>query len=319
MGVFSSSAINDIPRLLQAYTLGEIATVHGLTEGVENSSYFVETTQERLIATLIERRVTAAHIDLAEDMMRRASAGGLSVPRIIRNRAGANHVESDGRLWLLQSYKDGLSASAYGSTFHEQAGRALGRLHTVCKDSSMVAQNPVGHVQWPGMFAALESIDARIRDMDERIADDIRDLPQRWPSHLPSGPIHGDYFMSNVLCAEGRVSVIDFLLCCEDLYAYDLGLALASFGFDESNTLKPDRIDQFLEGYLGERKLSREESEMLPYLARMGTLRIVLSRLLDRYRQSHRGHVETKDPEEFVQRYTQLFDCDAAALDGPII
>ena len=311
MGVFTQIAIQRVPDVLQEFPVSQsIRTLHGLSEGVENTSFFVETDKERVILTLIERRVTQSHIDLAEEMMDLANLADLSAPRIFRTKDGCNHARIDHRVWIMQSYKDGVSVSAFGNKYIEQSGSILGRLHTACSKAGKTAENSIGHSQWPGLVAALEAIGGYERAVSDRIVEDVGNLDAEWPSDLPSGPVHGDFFASNILAAAGRVSVIDFLLCCNDLYAYDLALAITSFGFDQSNVLREDYASLFLKGYMQERRLGERELQALPYLMKMAAIRIILTRALDRYRKVRGGSVEAKDPEQFAQRYLQIGDAE---------
>lgn len=307
MGVFTERSIEDIIPLLDEFRLNhDIRAFRGLTEGVENSSFVIITSDKDYILTLIERRVDPDRINLANELMMAGRAHGLTCPSFVQSRNGKPYSEFQERLWVVQTKLQGIALQNPSRSQVEAAGRSLAILHRAGENVSTTSENPVGERQWPGLLCALESITPRANYLSRDFVRDIRDLKQKWPSSLPSGAIHGDFFKSNVLHKDDQLNIIDFLLCCHDLYAFDVALALTSWGFTDDNMLSPANFEAFLTGYQSVRPLLKDEHSALAYLCRLAAIRIVLTRAIDRNRVQRQGAVESKDPDAFYARYLQL-------------
>jgi hypothetical protein len=79
---------------------------------------------------------------------------------------------------------------------------------------------------------------------------------------LPSGLLHGDPFLDNMLVDEETlesVALLDWEDCCEGPLAYDLATAVVGGGFSKSGALQVDRVRALLEGYESGRRLGKEE------------------------------------------------------------
>lgn len=307
MGVFTERSIEDIAPLLEEYGISqEIVGFQGLTEGVENSSFIIITGDREYILTLIERRVDPDRIRLANELMNAGQERGLSCPAFVHTRSEEPFSHFQDRLWVLQTKLEGMPLNSPTLSQSQAAGRSLASLHVAGQSVSTHSENPVGNRQWPGLLCALESITPRANYLAREIVEDVESLRERWPARLPAGAIHGDFFKSNVLYMGDRINIIDFLLCCHDLLAFDLALALTSWGFDGDNRLEPESFSAFLRGYESVRPLLGEERSALAYLCRMAAIRILLTRAIDQHRVQRQGAVEHKDPDEFYSRYMQL-------------
>ena len=57
MAVYTEVSDEDLKTLATAYDFGEIISCKGISEGIENSNYLLQTSQDSFILTLYERRV----------------------------------------------------------------------------------------------------------------------------------------------------------------------------------------------------------------------------------------------------------------------
>ena len=240
-------------------------------------------------------------------MMWRSSQCGVICPRVLPAKTdGAPFVQVGSRFWCVQTFLSGMHVHQPNLNLTAVAGRTLAKIHLACRDIELMAPNPVGALHWPGLACALRAIDPGADDLSSDMLEDLAGLPLDWPRDLPSGAIHGDYFISNVLADVGQVKVFDFFLCGHDLLAYDLALALTDWGFAADHQFQPAHFRAFLSGYQDVKPLMIGELTALIYLCRLAAIRIVLSRALDRHRAQRSGAVESKSPQDFRRRYEQL-------------
>jgi homoserine kinase type II len=124
-----------------------------------------------------------------------------------------------------------------------------------------------------------------------------------WPKHLPQGVIHADLFPDNVFFLGERLSgIIDFTFACNDMLAYDVAICLNAWCFEPDHSLNVTKARAFLSAYGRERKLSDEEQDALPLLARGAALRFLLTRLVDWLNVPPGALVKPKDPLEYARK-----------------
>src|SRR3546814_7443537 len=90
MAVYTHVPAEEMAAFLTRYNAGELVSAKGIAEGVENSNYLVETTQDRFILTLYEKRVDEADLPFFMDLLDHLGARGCKVPRFIQ--IGRAHV-----------------------------------------------------------------------------------------------------------------------------------------------------------------------------------------------------------------------------------
>jgi len=120
---------------------------------------------------------------------------------------------------------------------------------------------------------------------------------------LPSGIIHADLFPDNVFFLRDVLSgLIDFYFACNDMFAYDLAIALNAWCFEPDMALNVTKARALLTAYSSIRPLTPEEVEALPVLARGAALRFLLTRLHDWLTVPPGALVVPKDPSEYYQK-----------------
>ena len=58
MAVYTKITHNELINFLKLYEVGELISWNGITEGIENTNYFIETKSQKFILTIYEKRVT---------------------------------------------------------------------------------------------------------------------------------------------------------------------------------------------------------------------------------------------------------------------
>lgn len=305
MAVYTHLTSAEIAGLLAAYDVGALRSAKGIAEGVSNSNWLVETTQNRFILTAFEARTDAADLPFFLSLLDHLSAKGLPVPRTIHTRAGEQMLEARGRPVALIEFLPGISIDEPDAEQARAVGVALADLHRATQD---FAQERQSSLSIPTCVAMLRDHADRFGEIDPQLAEIIPDcgtgVLDSWPDDLPAGTIHSDLFPDNVLFVDGMVTgLIDFYFASTGAFAYDLAVTHAAWCFGlESNAFRPDVAEALVAGYESRRLLSDAERAALPLLAQGACLRFVATRVEDWFATPADGLVRRKDPMQFAHR-----------------
>jgi hypothetical protein len=79
MAVFTPVSDSDARVLLERYTIGELVSLRGITAGIENTNYFLNTTQGEYVLTLFEV-LTHEQLPFYIELMHHLAERGIPVP-----------------------------------------------------------------------------------------------------------------------------------------------------------------------------------------------------------------------------------------------
>lgn len=305
MAVYTQVSAEALARFLAKFDVGELVSAKGIAEGVENSNYLVDTSHGRYILTLYERRVAADDLPYFMALLDHLAGKGLPVPPAIKDCAGWEIHELEGRPACLIQFLPGVSVTAPSPAQADAAGAALGSMHRALADFTLDRPNSMGVDTWQAQFERcgreLDGIETGLFDRVGRALDRVL---ARWPRDLPTSAIHADLFPDNVLMLGDAVTgLIDFYFACTDLRAYDLAVTHGAWAFDGSGrNFAPEIGAALVQGYARTHPLSPAERAALPVLAEGAALRFLLSRAWDWLNTPADALVTRKDPLAYLRR-----------------
>ncbi len=306
MAVYTKVSAEEIEGFLTRFDVGTLVSAKGIAEGVENSNYLIETTQDRFILTLYEKRVDPEDLPFFIAMLDHLAARHCPVPPMIADRQGGVIQELCGKSACLIKFLPGISVTIPTARQAQATGRALGEMHEALKDFSGYRANSMNHDTWRKLAVdcgpgELDAIAPGLHDLVERELDH---LDQHWPESLPTSVIHADLFPDNVLMLDDQVTgLIDFYFSCTDIRAYDVAVTHAAWCFSEDGTIFDTAVSKALiAGYDETFPLNADERAVLPLLARGASLRFMLTRAFDWINTPADALVTRKDPTAFLNR-----------------
>ncbi len=301
MAVYTDISDAELEAFLADFDLGAALGFQGVAEGVENSNFLVVTERGRYILTLYERRVRREDLPFFLDLMRHLAGRDYPCPTPIASRGGDILKSLRGKPAALTAFLPGLSVRAPTVEHCREAGAGLAWLHRAAEGFAGRRANDLGEGAWPGVFAPLAAAaEALEPGLARKIERDLALIAERWPTDLPRGIVHADYFPDNVFFHGGAFAgAIDFYFAAWDTLAYDIGVALNAWCFDEGGALDVGKARAFVDGYQRRRPLSEEEKAALTLLARGGAMRFFLTRLADWGAAPAGALVAPKDPLEY--------------------
>jgi homoserine kinase type II len=316
MAVYTHVSAEALAQFLTGFDVGELVSVKGIAEGVENSNYLVDTTQDRFILTLYEKRVAADDLPYFMGLLDHLAAKGLPVPPAIKDRSGREIHELEGRPACLIKFLPGVSVTHPTSAQAHAAGAALGLMHRAVADFTPTRANSMGVETWrPLAERCGHSLDQIAPGLHDDLHRAIDQVVSRW-HQVTFDPcaIHADLFPDNVLMRGDSVSgLIDFYFACTDIRIYDLAITHAAWAFDGTGTQFDRQTgDALIAGYAQSFPLHDDEQRMFNAFASGACIRFTLSRAWDWLNTPADALVTRKDPLAFWRRI-KVYDPDLAA------
>ncbi|MBX3593116.1 homoserine kinase [Sphingomonas sp.] len=306
MAVYTQVSAEALGEFLARYDVGELVSAKGIAEGVENSNYLVETTRDRFILTLYEKRVAADDLPYFMALLDHLAGKGLPVPPAIKDRDGVEIQQLCGRPACLIRFLPGVSLSHPTPAQAEAAARALAAMHRAVSDFAPDRANSMGVDSWAPLFERCgRSLDEIAPGLYDALGAAVEKVARAWtPDAFDRCAIHADLFPDNVLMRGDTVSgLIDFYFACTDIRIYDLAVMHSAWSFDASGTRHDAAIgDALIGGYAGVFPISEAELAQFPVLASGACVRFALSRAWDWLNTPADALVTRKDPLAYMRR-----------------
>jgi homoserine kinase type II len=300
LSVFTPVSEAQLAGWLKNYAVGAPLALEPIAAGIENTNYFVTTSQGRYVLTLFER-LAAAELPFYLDLMAHLARHGIPCPAPIADLGNRYLSSLNGKPAALVTRLEGESKDSPGAADCAELGALLARMHLAARSYGGYIENPRGPKWW--RVAAhevrpfLEAAPAGLLD------DELRFQAQHRFPDLPRAAVHADLFRDNAVFQDGRISgVFDFYFAGVDCLAFDLAVCANDWCLaDPARDLRLDepRTAALLAAYAAVRPLQPAEREAWPVLLRAAALRFWLSRLHDKHLPRPGELVKVHDPEHF--------------------
>jgi homoserine kinase type II len=320
MAVYTKVSGDEASALLRAYNIGFLRELTGIPQGVENTNYYLTTTEDRFILTIYEKRVREEDLPFFLGFMEHIAKKGVPCPVPVQAKDGLCVHPLAGRPAAILSFFGGEVSASITVEECAQAGGALASVHLAGADFSQHRANALSLPAWDRL---LKACGAQADDIQSGLTgilqEELNYLQANWPKDLPSGVIHADLFHDNVLFRDSKlVCLLDFYFSCNDFFAYDLAITLNAWCFEHNEGFNITKARALIKGYREVRKTAPQELQALPLLARGAAMRFLLTRLYDKLHPASGADVKIKEPLEYLARlqFHQLVDSiDAYGLD----
>ena len=302
MAVFTEVSKKDAREVLRRLQIGELVELRGIEGGIENTNYFLTSTQGEFVLTLFER-LTAEQLPFYLHLMKHLAHGGIPVPEPRADKYGEILHTVAGKPAAVVSKLRGKSQLAPEPVHCAAVGAMLARMHLVGRDFDRHQPNLRGLPWWnetvPVVLPHLDAAQAAL--LQSELAYQNHVAASSSYAALPRGPVHADLVRDNVMFAEDTLTgFFDFYFAGVDTWLFDLAVCLNDWCIDlPTGAHHAERAAAMLTAYQSVRPLTAAERELLPAMLRAGALRFWISRLWDFYLPREASMLKPHDPTHF--------------------
>ena len=302
MAVFTKVSLNEATTFFRTLGLGELQTIKGCAGGIENTNYFVDTTQGQYVLTLFER-LTFEQLPFYLHLMKHLAQRGILVPDPAANNKGDILFKLKGKPAAVVNKLRGSSELAPAAGHCAAVGDMLARMHLAGQDYPRRQPNLRG-LQWWNETApfVLPHLQGEQRSLLlGELAYQNHIAATSGYKTLPGGPVHADLFRDNVMFENGQLTgFFDFYFAGCDTFLFDIGVCLNDWCVDlTTGRHDAQRVNAFLTAYQSQRRLTAQERVLLPAMLRAGALRFWISRLWDFHLPREAAVLNAHDPTHF--------------------
>lgn len=299
MSVYTRIERHELERFLESYALGGLVDYQGISEGIENTNYYVTTSSGQFVLTLFEQ-LHAEELPYFIDLMAHLAGHLVPCASPVADRHGHALTVLNGKPAALMQRLPGASLQRPSPAQCAAIGDGLARLHLAGQSFALQHENPRGPAWWkqsaqrlqPGLSPAAWAL----------LSEELRFQALYRHSDLPQGLIHGDLFRDNALFEGGQLSgLLDLYSASQGVWLYDLAVTVNDWCVEADGGLDETRAVALLDGYHAVRPLRAVERGAWPVMLRAAALRFWLSRLLDRHFPRAGELTHCKDPDEFCR------------------
>jgi homoserine kinase type II len=300
MSVYTEVTRDDLITFLESYALGELVSYEGISEGIENTNYFVTTTQGQYVLTLFEQ-YDFDELGYFLHVMDFFYKHGIPSAHPAADKSGDYLNTLAGKPAALVYRLDGKGVNATATEAQCAAiGHVLAEMHLASSQFGLLRLNARGG-QWRQskgyeLMPELDTESAALLKDELDFQSNYADLA------LPTGVVHADLFRDNALFDGDELKgIIDFYYACDEYLLYDLAVAVNDWCVDDNGLPHEGRYQALMQAYLSKRELSDTEQASWNKVLRAGALRFWLSRLQDKLFPREGELTQIKNPDAFLK------------------
>jgi homoserine kinase type II len=299
MSVYTTVSEADLLAFLAEFDAGDLVAFEGISAGIENTNYFVDTSYGRYVLTIFEQH-SFDSLDYFLKLMAWLSEAGVPTAHPLAGRDGRYLRLLCGKPASIVQRLRGRSVEESEVVHCAVIGDALAKFHHAARGFSHRRAND-RDLDW--MIAMRQKVAALAPAEWLRMIDDELHYQQASDmSALPQGVMHADLFLDNALFdGEELTGIIDLYYACDGAWLYDVAVTMNDWCRQANHQLNDAKVKALLASYAAIRPWTDAERQLWPVMVRRAALRFFLSRLHDQLLPKAGEITQTKDPTVFAQ------------------
>ena len=297
MSVYTNVLPHELDEFLKNYSLGQLQQFVGISDGIENTNYFVTTSKGQYVLTIFEQ-LTSEELSYYLELMAFFSEGGIPTAHPIPDNEGKYIRSIKNKPTALVKRLNGASIDVPNAKQCKEIGFQMAKMHTLGKKFKFSQESSRGE-SWRS--ETIELVMPKLSNYDQDLLNnEIEYLKSFTINNLPVSIIHADLFRDNALFIDDELTgIIDFYYACNGYAIYDLAVTVNDWCTSGDKIEDQKNLISLLGAYQEVRTVSDEERDCWVYVLRLAALRFWLSRLRDKYFPRSGEITHIKNPDRF--------------------
>ncbi|HIO91998.1 MAG TPA: homoserine kinase [Leucothrix mucor] len=302
MSVYTTVSSEELSSFLLAYNVGELVDFLGISAGMENTNYFVETSKGSFVLTLYEHH-SAEELPFFLELMHHLSMHNVETITPVADKQGGLFGQLCGKPAALIERLSGASLKPSEATPEHcrLIGNALARFHLAGMSYDNQRENQRSKDLSPEFISTFLS---KLNEEDKQLLEQELAFQKsiNW-SDLATGITHSDLFCDNSMFDDvsGKLvltGIIDLYFACNDAFIFDLATVAMDWCSSSDGSFDEERLMALLLAYNDVRKLETLERQAWHAMLRTSILRFWAFRLDMALNPRGGDLVLRKDPDE---------------------
>ncbi|MDB3995379.1 homoserine kinase [Candidatus Pelagibacter sp.] len=306
MAVYTKIHKKDIVSINDQFEMEKIRHFKGIKKGIENTNYLLKTKKNKFILTIFEKRVSNREIPFFMKLMEILNNSNINCPKPLKSKKGSHLINLKNKKACIVSFLNGKDKIKLNLNNCFEVGKVIANIHKITKKINISRKNSMGIKELGPLLKSIKFKSKKFNNLQNFLANNLKDIKKNWPSKLPQGIIHGDLFIDNIFFNKNKLSgVIDFYFAANDIFMYEIAICINALCFDYKNkkfVMNKQKINKLIKGYESVKKISLDEKKSLNILCRGAAMRYLLTRLYDYSNTPSTALIKIKDPNEYYQK-----------------
>ena len=208
MSVYTILKNKDVRRILSSYDIGALQSFRGISEGITNTNYFINTSSGKYVLTIFED-IKKSKVTKYLKLMNFFSSDGLCSPEIMPTNNGEILTLVKNKPCSIMKKLSGKTVENTSNQLCKSLGELIGKFHI----SGMKLKTNISNsrdIVW--VEKTINKIKNHITsDQLKLLKHSHRIFEKLFNLDLPYGVIHSDLFRDNVLASKNKVTgIIDY-------------------------------------------------------------------------------------------------------------
>ena len=147
MAVFTTLTPLEVCKELPDFNIGELLSLEPIASGIENTNYFLDTTEGRWVLTVFER-LSESQLPFYLELCAHLRSQGCPVAAPVRTKSGQLFSHIKGKPFSIANRLEGRSIENVTAKECASMGEVLARMHIAARGFSLFQENLRGPQWW---------------------------------------------------------------------------------------------------------------------------------------------------------------------------
>ena len=297
MSVYTNLENKDVKKIVSQYDIGILKSYKGISDGITNTNYFLNTSKGKYVITIFEDIKKAKVIKYLK-LMNYFSEKGLCSPEIMLTKKSEILTNVNDKPCSIMQRLEGKTVEKTNKELCESLGSTIGQFHTNAGMYKINIRNS-RDIKW--IHKSIQRVSKHIKPNQLKLLiKSSKVFEKLFNSNLPSGVIHSDLFRDNVLARKNNVTgIIDYYYSFTGPLIYELAVVINDWCVNKDGSVNDIKRRALLGGYNLGREITVYENKQLNNAMIAASLRFYLSRLVDMIFPKVGAITHIKDPSIF--------------------